>query len=100
MTRMQATAQVFWTAFRALPRKEQLDILRRALQDKQLRQALLDLTAQPKRRTERLPVRHALTARDLLNSDLIGMWQNRADIRDSAAFARQLREQAQNREYQ
>ena len=37
-----------------------------------------------------------MTARDLLNSDLIGMWKDR-DIKDSVAYARQLREQAQNR---
>lgn len=38
-----------------------------------------------------------LTARQLLNSQLIGLWQNRSDITDSAAYARQLREQAQRR---
>ncbi|MCQ3978378.1 MAG: hypothetical protein DPW09_33545 [Anaerolineae bacterium] len=43
------------------------------------------------------PKRPRLTARQLLNSELIGLWQNRSDITDSAAYARQLREQAQRR---
>ena len=38
-----------------------------------------------------------LTARQLLNSGLIGLWKDRTDITDSATFARQLREQAQRR---
>ncbi len=42
------------------------------------------------------PKKH-LTARQLLNSGLIGLWKNRTDITDSAEYARQLREQAQRR---
>ncbi len=38
-----------------------------------------------------------LTARQLLHSGLIGLWKDRKDIEDSAAYARQLREQAQRR---
>ncbi len=38
-----------------------------------------------------------MTAEDLLNSDLIGMWEDRSDIGDSREFARRLREQAQTR---
>jgi len=38
-----------------------------------------------------------LTARQLLQSDLIGLWEDRDDIEDSSAYARQLREMAQNR---
>ncbi len=38
-----------------------------------------------------------LTARQLLNSSLIGLWQDRTDITDSVVYARQLREQAQKR---
>jgi hypothetical protein len=41
--------------------------------------------------------RPRLTARELRNSALIGLWQNRTDITDSVAYARQLREQAQRR---
>jgi type III secretory pathway lipoprotein EscJ len=42
------------------------------------------------------PKKRFMTARDLLNSDLIGMWKDR-DIKDSVAYARQLREEAQTR---
>ena len=38
-----------------------------------------------------------LTARQLLNSSLIGLWQDRTDITDSVVYARQLGEQAQKR---
>ena len=38
-----------------------------------------------------------LTARELAESELVGMWADRDDIEDSSAFARQLREQAQRR---
>jgi len=41
--------------------------------------------------------RPLLTARRLLHSGLIGLWKDRKDIGDSAAYARQLREQAQRR---
>jgi len=37
-----------------------------------------------------------MTAKDLLESGLAGIWKDR-DIKDSVAYARQLREQAQNR---
>lgn len=43
------------------------------------------------------PKRPRLTARQLLNSELIGLWKERTDISDSAMYARQLREQAQRR---
>jgi hypothetical protein len=45
-----------------------------------------------------MPERPRLTARQLLHSGLIGLWKDRADIEDSAAYARQLREQAQRRQ--
>lgn len=38
-----------------------------------------------------------LTAADLANSDVVGLWANRADIPDSREFSRQLREKAQQR---
>ena len=44
-----------------------------------------------------MPKRSRLTARQLLNSGLIGLWKDRTDINDSAVYARQLREQAQRR---
>lgn len=39
----------------------------------------------------------AQTLGDLLHSDFFGMWQDRTDITDSAAFARELRETAWQR---
>ncbi|GCL38419.1 MAG: hypothetical protein VKN72_08495 [Nostocales cyanobacterium 94392] len=40
-----------------------------------------------------------LTARELLDSSLIGLWEKRDDIPDSLVYARQLREQSQRRDY-
>lgn len=34
---------------------------------------------------------------DLLNSDLVGMWEDRTDIEDSVEFARNLRRRASRR---
>ena len=39
-----------------------------------------------------------LTARQLLQSGLVGLWEDRDDIENSSAYARRLREQAQNRQ--
>jgi hypothetical protein len=41
--------------------------------------------------------RSRLTVQQLRQSGLIGLWKDRDDIGDSSAYARQLREQAQNR---
>ena len=41
--------------------------------------------------------RTRMTVRQLRESGLIGLWKNRDDIIDSAVYARQLREQAQQR---
>ena len=38
-----------------------------------------------------------LTARKLLESDIIGLWSDHEEIEDSAVYARQLREQTQRR---
>lgn len=48
--------------------------------------------------TNKTTSKKRLTARQLLNSRLIGMWEDRTDITDSAEYARQLREQAQRRQ--
>ena len=45
-----------------------------------------------------LPQPPQLTAKRLLESDVVGLWQDREDVTDSAAFARQLREEAQRRQ--
>lgn len=44
------------------------------------------------------PVRNYITARELLDSGIIGIWGARQDIGDSVEFARQLRDRAQRRE--
>jgi len=41
-------------------------------------------------------VNKPMAGKDLLNSGVVGMWAKRKDIRDSLAYARKLREQAQN----
>jgi hypothetical protein len=51
------------------------------------------LLAQPLKTTPR----SYMTVRQLRQSGLIGMWQDRDDIQDSATYARRLREQAQKR---
>jgi len=38
-----------------------------------------------------------MTARDLLNSGLVGLWADRTDIKDSSSYARYLRKLAQER---
>ncbi len=52
MTKSQATAEVFWTAFRSLPRQEKLAVLRRLLDDKALRRDLQDLATIVERKNE------------------------------------------------
>ena len=47
------------------------------------------LLAQPASQSGRRP----LTARQLRRSGLIGLWKDHDDIKDSAAYARQLRKQ-------
>lgn len=46
---------------------------------------------------ESSPPKKKLTAGELLNSDLVGLWEHRKDIGDSVVFARKLREKAQRR---
>jgi hypothetical protein len=43
------------------------------------------------------PAQPRLTVGRMRKSGLIGMWRDRTDIGDSSTFARQLREQAQQR---
>jgi hypothetical protein len=52
MTRTQATAEVFLTALRALPKKEREAVLARLVEDKAFREDLLDLALIAKRRQE------------------------------------------------
>ncbi len=63
MTVHEATAEVFWTALKALPRKEQQAVLRRVVQDEKLRHEMLDLALIEERRAEPArPLRDALKA--------------------------------------
>ena len=55
----------------------------------------VEVILRPEDNGERRPV--PLTARRLLESGVLGIWKERTDIGESAAFARQLREAAQNR---
>ena len=52
MTKTQATAEIFWTAFQVLPRREQEAVLQRIVKDKQLREDLIDLAVIESRRAE------------------------------------------------
>ena len=63
MIAIEATAEVFLTALRALPRKQQQAVLRRVLQDEKLRRDMLDLAMIEERRAEPArPLREALKA--------------------------------------
>jgi hypothetical protein len=48
-------------------------------------------------RATTLPPRTRLTVGRLRRSGLLGLWQDRDDLGDSSVYARQLREQAQQR---
>ncbi|HZY41068.1 MAG TPA: hypothetical protein VFF59_03620 [Anaerolineae bacterium] len=52
MTQVEATAEVFWTALKALSRNEQQAVLRRVVQDEKLRHDLIDLAVIEERSTE------------------------------------------------
>ncbi len=52
MTKTQATAEIFWTAFTVLPVEEQRAVLQRIIRDKNLRRDLMDLSIIEERRNE------------------------------------------------
>jgi hypothetical protein len=52
MTAAAATAEIFWTAFRALPRNERQAIVGRLLGDRQFREDLIDAATVAQRRKE------------------------------------------------
>lgn len=43
--------------------------------------------------------KRGITVAELLASDFVGMWANREDIGDTLEFARQLRKQAETRDW-
>jgi len=47
--------------------------------------------------SENIKNNNRLTARNMLNSKLIGIWKDRKDIKNSMSYARRLRDLAQNR---
>ena len=52
MTKTEATAEIFWTAFKVLPRGERQAVIRRFVQDKTVRRDLMDLGVIESRRAE------------------------------------------------
>ncbi|MBM3150949.1 MAG: hypothetical protein FJZ96_01880 [Chloroflexi bacterium] len=52
MTTTQATAEVFWTAFKVLPLEEKRAVLQRIIRDENLRRDLMDLSIIEERRNE------------------------------------------------
>ena len=52
MTTKEATAEVFWTAFRTLPKKEREAVFGRLLKDEEFREDLIDLAILEQRQNE------------------------------------------------
>ncbi len=52
MTTAEATSEVFWTAFRALPKKQREAVVARMLRDKEFMEDLIDTVILEQRRKE------------------------------------------------
>ena len=52
MTTTEATAEVFWTAFRALSKKEREAVVERLLRDKEFMEDLIDIVIFEQRQNE------------------------------------------------
>ncbi|HEC56823.1 MAG TPA: hypothetical protein ENI32_02915 [Candidatus Syntrophoarchaeum butanivorans] len=52
MDQMEAKAEIFWMAFKNLPKKEQQSIIERMLKDKDFMEDLIDIVTLEKRREE------------------------------------------------
>ena len=64
MTAAAATAAVFWTAFRSLPRGERQAVIEKLLADRRFREDLVDAAILEQRRKEPArPLREYLAAR-------------------------------------
>lgn len=48
----EAKAEVFWLAFKSMPKKDQLTIVEKLLMDKEFRQDLIDISLIEQRRNE------------------------------------------------
>lgn len=53
MSPAQATVEVFWTAFKALPKQAQEGVLARFMSDRGVREDLMDVALIKKRRSEK-----------------------------------------------
>jgi len=52
MTAVEATSEVFWIAFRALPKKEREAVVEKILKDKEFMEDLIDIVIIEQRRKE------------------------------------------------
>ena len=52
MTITEATSEVFWTAFRALPKRQREAVIGKMLRDKEFREDLIDTVILEQRRKE------------------------------------------------
>ena len=52
MTATEATAEVFWTAFRNLPKKERAAVVERLLSDREFMEDLMDIVILEQRQNE------------------------------------------------
>ncbi|MBI5190276.1 MAG: hypothetical protein HZA22_06345 [Nitrospirae bacterium] len=52
MTTAEATTEIFWTAFKGLPKKEKEELVKRLLDDKEFREDLMDMVVIEQRRHE------------------------------------------------
>ncbi|MDA8215011.1 MAG: hypothetical protein M0Z64_07020 [Nitrospiraceae bacterium] len=52
MTTAEATSEVFWTAFRALPKKQREAVIEKLLKDKEFMEDLIDIVIIEQRRKE------------------------------------------------
>ncbi len=53
MTAREATAEVFWTAFRALPKAERETVIQRLVRDPKFKEELIDIVTAFKRQHEK-----------------------------------------------
>ena len=53
MAATDAKAEVFWMAFKSLPKKERLSVIERLLKDKEFKEDLIDIAILEQRREER-----------------------------------------------
>lgn len=53
MTAREATAEVFWTAFRTLPKADREAVIQRLLKDREIRENLIDIVMAVQRQHEK-----------------------------------------------